>query len=104
MLVELATRVHGTSPDWWLDQPFAYALWFYRNLQELDRRQDWVMRMQRIDSANLIALAMHEPHRLAHEHRMAVADAAPTPAWSTEQLRNIGLQIAAEMDRAGVLH
>lgn len=73
-MVELAERV-GPSVLYWQDQPFAYVLWTYRHLQELDRRRQWLGRMQRIESAMLMAAGFHDPKMLDREREKAIAAA-----------------------------
>jgi hypothetical protein len=48
--IELAERL-GPSIDWWLVQPFAFGLWCFYRLQELDRRRTWLARMAGIEAA-----------------------------------------------------
>lgn len=75
MLVELSERL-GPSLDWWLKEPFAFVLWSYCHLQELDRRHGWEHRMHRVENAGFTAIAFHDPSRLDQERRLIIADAA----------------------------
>lgn len=76
--MELAERV-GPSYDYWLDAPFALALLVYRELQDRDHRQRWLARIDRIEAAELMAMAFHDPQRLQGARRDAIADAAGKP-------------------------
>lgn len=73
--MELAERA-GPSLDWWLTQPFAFALWTYRQLQEWDRRRQFAARMERIELAGLMSLAFHEPKKLQEERERVISEAS----------------------------
>lgn len=79
--------------EYWRGQPFAYLLWTYRHLQELDRRRQWVARMHRVESAMLVAMGFHDPKLLDGERAKAVA-AARDPGTAPD---------AAVMARARVM-
>lgn len=70
--MELRKRLGGD----WLAEPWAYALYTYYLLTEQDRRDAWVARMARIEGAELMAMAFHDPKRLGGERRKALASAA----------------------------
>lgn len=100
MAVELGERV-GPSLEWWLERPFAYALYAYRHLQEIDRRRDFIARVQRIEQGQLMAMAFHEPSKLAAEYRMAIADAGPVQ--DSAEVLDLGRRLAADLEALGVL-
>ena len=76
----------GPSIEYWRGQPFAYLLWSYRHLQELDRRHQWVGRMHRLDGAVLGAMAFHDPKLLEVERGKALADARDSGAPDDEAM------------------
>lgn len=100
MAVELAERV-GPSLAWWLERPFAYALFTYRHLQELDRRRDFTDRMQRIHQAQLMAIAFHEPSKLAAEYTRELA--AVAPSINADDLRAFSEQMTRDLEAGKVL-
>lgn len=102
MAIELAER-QGPSLAWWFDRPFAFALWAYRHLQEIDRRKEWIARMHRIEQAALMNHAFHDGKKLEQERQLALADAGPEDTRTAEDLLDIGRKMASEMDRTGVL-
>lgn len=102
MAVELGER-QGPSLTWWLDRPFAFALFVYRHLQEIDRRAAWTARMTRIDAAQLTAMGFHEPPRLRTEYAAALADAGPSAHESRHDLLAFGRRLAHDVDATGVL-
>lgn len=95
MLVELSARV-GPSLDWWLCRPFAFALYCYRHLQEIDRRTDWLEKVRRLDFAKLIAIGFHEPSQLDTERRAIIAEAAgPVRPDEIDRARKMAAEIEA---------
>jgi len=78
ILVEVAER-QGGSQAWWIDQPAAYVLWTYCQLQEVDRRRAFIARMHRFETADLMRKAVHDPNSLPQEHRIAMAEAGAPP-------------------------
>lgn len=100
MAVELAER-EGTSLTWWLARPFAFALFVYRHLQELDRRRAFIARVQRIEQGQLMAMAFHEPSKLAAEYRSAIAEAGPVP--DRAEVLDFGRRLAADLEAGKVL-
>jgi hypothetical protein len=89
------------DPDVWSRRPWAYVLWCYWHLQAADRMREWVARMQRIEAAELLALAFHEPGKLGREREAAIAAAARP--LSDEEARARGLGRLADMERGGVV-
>jgi hypothetical protein len=72
--IELAERL-GPSIDWWLVQPFAYGLWCFYRLHELDRRRTWLARMAGIEAALLTHWAMHNPDGIGNTSSKLIAEA-----------------------------
>jgi hypothetical protein len=87
----------------WSDEPWEYVLWAYLHLKDLDYRRAWFERMERLSSAELIAMAMHDPWRLARERAVALADAARLPVPEDERAAmNAALALAEQIDRGKV--
>ena len=97
MVVEVAERV-GPSLDWWLAQPFAYLLWTYYHLQELDRRRGWLLRMRGTEQAWMNAYAFHDPDRIKQKREEILAEAASTDA--DETVLDRGRQLLADLEAA----
>ena len=70
---------YGVEPERWIAKPWCWTLWNYFQLQELDRQRSWMARMQRQESAELAAIAFHEPKSLQHERQAALAIASCRP-------------------------
>lgn len=85
----------GESVSYWREQPFAYVLWIYRHLQELDHRRQWVGRMQRLDGAMLNAMAFHDPKMLEAERVKALASAAARPEPVLDDFKALAGQLPA---------
>ncbi len=66
----------GPSFAWWLEAPFALALWSYHQLQDVDRGRRWVARMDRLEAAELMHLAVNKPEALRDERARILALAA----------------------------
>jgi len=94
--------LHGALADW-LRRPWEYVLYWYFVLQERDRRERWQERMQRLDTASLIAIAFHEPKRLADERASAIAAAGPPITLSNEEIVQRGIAMAFDIQRAKLI-
>lgn len=66
----------GPSLEWWLEQSFAFALWSFHQLCDGDRARHWSERMQRLEGAEMMAIASHKPEVLAQERTRIIAMAA----------------------------
>lgn len=102
MLVEVAERI-GPSLEYWLGQPFAFALWTWHQLQELDRQRAWVARMDRINAAVLQSMAFNEPKKLAVERAAAIRDAGPASKLAPAEVLTIGQRILRYIRKGKVL-
>lgn len=99
--LQVAEQTHD-SLTYWLTQPWMFTLYTYFQITERERGRQWTERMQRIEAATLMALAFHEPKRLADERSAAIAAASATAA-DTETARARGLAMLADMKRGGIL-
>jgi hypothetical protein len=98
--VEVAERV-GQTVAYWRAQPFAFLLWTYRHLQELDRRRQWVERMQRVESAMFGAMGFHDPKLLDGERAKAVASARDSGPAPDDAVMDRVRVMAAELAQLG---
>lgn len=102
VVVEVAERF-GVEPERWICKPWCWTLWNYYHLQELDRRQQWVLRMQRLESADLTAVAFHEPEGLQRERNAALADASGATKIDVDEWRARGLELLHQFEAGKVL-
>lgn len=100
MLVKLARDV-GPSVEAWLDRPFAWALYVFRHLEELDALDDWVARIRRIEAGMLTHFAFSNAKELEREQQRAIADAGPVQ--DTDEVLETGRRIAREIESGRVL-
>lgn len=87
-------------------QPWAVTLWTFLGLLEQQRVQALVRRIDRIDEANLTALAHHEPNKLDIERNAALVDASIHPdeaELTAEERRARDLAMVAELDAGRVM-
>ena len=102
--MEVAERL-GPTLDYWRGQPFAFLLWSFHHLQELDRRRTWVARMHRIEAGGMTAMAFHDPKLLDKERDRALADAAAGP--SADDIADVqahGLRMVNDLNASGALN
>lgn len=99
MLVELVERL-GHSIEWWLFEPYAFALYCFLHLRELDYRRGWIRGGERIESASLTAIGFHEPQRLDRERTQHLQRAGAKDARTNEELVAYGLEVAHGWDAA----
>lgn len=93
----------GGSPAEWDEEPWEFVLYSYLHLKDLDRRRAWVERMQRLEAAELMALAFHKPERLADERSRILASAAGPQRFTNEELAERGRAMATEIMRANLV-
>ena len=101
MVCECAERLGGTV-EHWLESPWAWTLYWYLDLQEQDKRRSWVERMNRIATAEMFAMAMHEPSRLSREREAAVADAGRRFVDDADVVADVRSAIEA-LERSGAM-
>lgn len=88
----------------WFAEPWAFVLWTYLQLQEIDRRRQWVERMQRIELGYLMNWAFAGSREL-DAARSAAIRAAAGPIGAKEIAAIIrGDEVAEDMKRARVVH
>lgn len=102
MVFELAERL-GPSVEWWEDEPFAFVLWSHQLLDQLDRRRSWERRMERIEAAELMNLAVNQPERLANERSRIEASAAGRSSPAAASVIEIGERMARFIRKGKVL-
>lgn len=67
----------------WFAEPYEFVLWTYFQLQELDRRREWVQRLQRWELAFYIGKAFNQPADLT-EIRAAILAAATAASLESD--------------------
>lgn len=78
--------------------PWEFVAYWYRVLQDSDRRKHWMARMERIELAEIMAHSFGEPKNLVGIRREAEAEAAAD--LPIEDVVNLGRNLAAEIMRA----
>lgn len=87
----------------WYAAPWAFALWTYHQLLEIDRRRTWVQRINNWEHAYLIAKGFNEPQTLTGEERQRILAEAAVRPRSLEETRARGLEMFLEHQRGKVL-
>lgn len=98
-MVEVGERQGGTPAEW-EEEPWEFVLYTYLQLKDNDRRRAFVERLERMEAAELMAIAIHDPRRLADERSRIIAVASSSA--NDAELRALGRARAAMMDKAMV--